>query len=133
MEGQGFRRAARASYLGVLAAVLIVLGVMGMHGLSLSHAGMAGMAGDHAAAASTADQPASMLMGERTCPTEPQNPAANTGTVCVLAPPSPDSAQPLLPSEQPSLRADPAVAGFLSYRGPPLPAPSLHQLSISRT
>jgi hypothetical protein len=138
MRGHGHRRmpAAFSSVrLGVAAAFLVILGLLGMHGLSSAHAGMPQM---QSAATNSMVHPAShqaaIHMGEEAgCPPQAPCPAASTGTVCFLAPPSVDGSHVVLPSGQPAVQPALGRGDAFSYRGPPAPAPSLQQLSISRT
>jgi hypothetical protein len=135
MRGQGHRPGAGipASVHGVLAAVLVVIGLLGMHGLSTAHTGMApAPAGMHTAAAPAEAGHGSPAALEGSCPTEPPCPVAASGSSCVLAPPAADGGALDLPA-QAFLPAAAAVHAVPSYRGPPPAAPSLHQLSISRT
>jgi hypothetical protein len=141
MRGQGHHLGAgfSASVHGILAAVLVVIGLLGMHGLSAAHAGTApapaGMhkptAGMHAAAAEALGA-ASSSAQERSCPTESPCPVADSGRSCILAPPNAHGGELDLPGQAP-LPAAAAVHAVPCYRGPPPTAPSLHQLSISRT
>lgn len=139
MGGRGYRHGPvnlSSLRLGIAAAFLVVLGLLGMHGLSSAHAGLPDiqtMSSPSSMVHIASHQAAAPMGAESGCPPQAPCPAASTGAVCFLAPPSVDGHQVVLPSGLPSVQASLGLGGVFSYRGPPPAAPSLQQLSISRT
>lgn len=141
MGGRGYRHGPvdpSSLRLGIAAAFLVVVGLLGMHGLSSAHAGMPEMQTPAVSAPGSlvhlaSHQTATPMGAEHGCLPQTSCPAAGTGAVCFLAPPSVGGHQVVLLPGLPSVQAFLGLAGAFSYRGPPPAAPSLHQLSISRT